>query len=132
MNQEQIIHIQMLEHEINHLNQQLEIIDQNLSELQELKASLDELSKNETKSILADLGKKIYIPVSIEEKSLFVEVGNKNFVKKNIPETKEVIEDQEKKIIAGKTDILHKLEHLKEEINNLMIEIQKESQKEKK
>ena len=132
MDQNQIMQIQMFEHEANALNQQLEIIEQNTRELQELNGSLDELEKKETKSILAGLGKKIYIPVSIEEKKLLVEVGNKNFVKKSIPETKEVIVDQINKLSMGKTKILDKLNSLQEEINSLMIDIQKKVEKEKK
>ena len=132
MDQQQIMQIQMFEHEANHLNQQLEIIEQNIRELQELNVSLDDLENKETKSILASLGKKIYLPVSIDEKKLFVGVGSKNFVKKSIPETKEVINDQINKLNSGKTEILERLNSLQQEINNLMSDIQKTAEKEKK
>jgi prefoldin alpha subunit len=130
MDQQQIMQIQMMEQEANHLNQQLEIIDQNSKELHELNESLDELEKKDTVSIMAGLGKKIFLPVEIKEKKLYVEVGNKNYVKKTISETKEVIDEQVNKLGLGKADILEKLNSLQMEINNLMINLQKEAEKE--
>lgn len=133
MNQEQIMQIQIMEQESNQLNQHLQLVEENLSEMQELKLSLEELEKINNKDILANLGKKIYLPVEIKEKKLIVDVGNKNFVKKTIPETKNIIEDQIKKLLDGKEKITEELEKLQERVNKLMLEIQKsQEEKEKK
>jgi len=132
MDQQQIIQIQMFEQEAQQLNQQLQLIEQNINEMQDLKASLDEIAKGESKEILASLGKGLYIPVEIKDKKLVVEVGNKNFVKKSIPQTKEIIEEQSKKLVVGKTQILERLEALQSEIEGLMQAAEKEEAKGKK
>ena len=132
MEQQQIMQIQMMEQEAQQLNQQLQLIEQNVSEMQELGLSLDEVNKGESKEILASLGKGIYIPVEIKDKKLIVEVGKKNFVKKTIPETKNIISEQLAKLIGAKTQTLERLETLQKEISGLMHNIEKERSKDNK
>ncbi len=124
MDQEQIIQIQMMEQKVNQFNYQLELIDQNLVELEDLSLSLNEIGKKETKNILANLGKKIYLPVEISDKRLLVEVGNKHFVKKSVDETLKIVYGQTQKLIAAKAEILNRLEDLNNEIENLMQKMQ--------
>ena len=115
-----MIQMQMLQQEAEDLNQQLQLIEQNLSEIQELKSSLNEIGKKENKEILANIGKKIYLPVEIKDENLFVEIGKGNFVKKTVPETIQVIEEQTKKLVAGKQEVAERLEQLQKEVESLM------------
>jgi prefoldin alpha subunit len=131
MDQEQIMRLQMIEQEANQINQQLEIIDSNLTEMQDLKASLDEIEKTETKEFLANLGKKIFIPVEIKDKKLIVEVGNKNFVKKTIPETKDIIESQLDKLGQLRTQMAERIQEIEGEMNGLIREINSKIEKTK-
>ena len=131
MEQQQIMQIQMMEQEAQQLNQQLQLIEQNVSEMQELGLSLDEVNKGESKEILASLGKGIYIPVEIKDKKLIVEVGRKNFVKKTIPKTKEIIKEQLEKLVTAKAQIIERLDSLQIEINGLMQSVEKDMKKEK-
>jgi len=126
MKQEQIIQIQMMEQEVNQLNQQLQLIEQNIKEMNELLESLEEIGNEENKDILANLGKRIFIPVEIKDKNLIVEVGKGNFVKKSVPETKEVIEREVSKLIDGKNQIMERLTSLQIEMNNLIMQIESE------
>ena len=132
MDQQQIMQVQMMEQEGQQLNQQLQLIEQNVSEMQELELSLEDINKEESKEILANLGKGIYIPVEIKDKKLIVEIGKKNFVKKTIPETKEIIKEQLEKLIGAKAQIVERLDALQIEIQGLMQSIQKEASKDKK
>ena len=132
MEQQQIMQIQMMEQETQQLNQQLQLIDQNVSEMQELELSLEEIDKEDSKELLANLGKGIYIPVEIKDKKLIVEVGKKNFVKKTIPQAKEIIKDQLEKLVAAKAQTMERLEALQTEINGLMEVIQKQNSEETK
>ena len=132
LGRQQIIQIQMMEQEVQQLNKQLQLIEQNISEMQDLKISFNEIENKENKKILTNLGKGIYLPVEIKEKKLIVEVGNKNFVKKTIPQTKEIIEDQLKKLISAKDQILEKLEALQTEITRLMEKLEKTQENVKK
>ncbi len=125
MDQQQIMQFQMLEQEANKLSQQLQLIENNLCEIQGIREGLEEISKPETKEILANIGKKIYLPVEIKDKNLIIEVGNKKFVKKSIPETKKLIYEQISKIDHAKQEITNRLEDLQEEANGLMQQFQK-------
>jgi prefoldin alpha subunit len=132
MNQEQIMQLQMIEHEANQLNHQFQLIEQNINEMQKLDESLtaiDNIEKTENEEILIDIGKKIFVPVKIKEKNLVVDVGNKNFVKKNISETKVIIEDQIKKLIAAKTEIMERLQDLEMNMNQIIQNINSEREK---
>jgi prefoldin alpha subunit len=120
MNNEQIMQIQMIEQEAQQLNQQMQLIEQNISEMQELNLGLGEIEKKESKEFLASLGKGIYIPVEIKDKKLTVEVGHKHFVKKSITDTKELIDRQIIKLISAKSQVLERLESLQEEVNQLI------------
>ncbi len=131
LNQEQLIKVQLIEQEINQLNQQLQLIEENIKEFGELISSLNEIENNKNKDILANLGKRIYLPVEIKDNRLIVDVGKGNFVKKTISETKEIAKNQTEKLIEVKNEIIKRLEILQEEINNLIFEIEKE-QKNKK
>lgn len=130
MDQEQIIQFQMLEQEANKISQQLQLVENNLNEIAEIREGLDEIERKETKEMLANIGKKIYIPVEIRDKNLIIEVGNKKFVKKSIKETKELIEEQIEKLGHVKQEMTDGLEELQEEANKLMMQLEK-SQKHK-
>lgn len=128
MNQEAIIKIQLIEQEVNNHNEQLRIIEQNISEMSNLNASLDEI-RNEN-NILVNLGKNIFIPVEIKDKKLIINVGKNNLVKKTIPETNELIENQINNLIEVKNKIIERLEGLQNEIRNLVKNIEKERKEE--
>ena len=92
--------------------------------MREIEEALEKIQEKDTKEILANLGKKIFIPVEIKDKTLIVEVGNKTFVKKSIPETKSLISDQLEKLTNARVQILGRLEELQEEMQNMINEIQ--------
>ena len=125
MDQEQIMQFQMMEQEANRLSQQLQMIENNLKEIEGIKEGLEEIEKKDTKDILANIGKKIYLPVEIKEKNLIIEFGNKKFVKKSISETKELINEQIVKLNSARQEITGGLEQLQEEAGKLMMEIEK-------
>lgn len=130
MNQEQIMQFQMMEQEANRLSQQLQMIENNLKEIEGIKDGLKEIEKKETKEILANIGKKIYIPVEIKDKNLIIEVGNKKFVKKSISETRELIKEQIEKLNSARQEITGALEQLQEEAGKLMMNIQNSQEEE--
>jgi prefoldin alpha subunit len=125
MDQEAIMKIQMMEQETNQLNEQLKMVDQNVIEMKDLKASLDEIDSNENKEIMANLGKRIFIPVDIREKSLIVEVGNGNFVKKSVPDTKKIVDEEGDKLMEAKNQIMGRLDELQNDMNKMIMEFQK-------
>ncbi len=125
MNQESIIKIQVMQQEAEQLNEQLQAVEQHVNEMLELKASLDEIGKEENKEILANLGKRIYVPVEIKDKNLLVEVGKGHYVKKTPEETVKVVEGQLDKMMDGKNQIMARLEELQGEMQKLIMEIER-------
>lgn len=119
----------MMEQESNELNSHLEVIENNINELEELKRSLEEIEKAEEKEILANLGKKIFIPLEIKEKELIIEIGNKIFVKKKIKPAIELIDSQLQKLNLGKEKVIEDLEELQIRVNDLMNEIDSKEKK---
>jgi prefoldin alpha subunit len=115
-----------MEQEANQLNEQLQMVEQNVNEMLELKASLDEIGKEENKDILANIGKKIFIPVEIKTKELIVEVGKGHYVKKTPEETIKIVESQLDRLMEGKTQIVGRLDELQNEMQSLIKEIEKE------
>ena len=134
MKQEHIIQIQLIEQEANQLSEQLKLIELNVQEMNELKLSLDEIDNldDNNKKILTNLGRKIYLPVTINDNKLIVEVGKNNFVKKSIPETKEIINDQTEKLNDAKSQIIEMLNNLQTKMDNLINEIEREQNKSNK
>ena len=130
MNQEKIIQIQMIEQEANQLNEQVRLIEQNIREMAELKESLEEIEKlKKGDEILANLGKRIFIPVEVKDKNLIVDVGNRKFVKKSVLETGRIIDEQTEDLMNARGQIAGRLEDLQEEMKNLIDDIQNEERK---
>ncbi|MBS3093295.1 prefoldin subunit alpha [Candidatus Pacearchaeota archaeon] len=125
MDQEQIQLIQIMEQEVNHLNEQLRLIDQNVVELKGLIESLNEIEGKDAQEILVNIGKKIYLPVTIQNKELIVDIGKNSLVKKNIPDTKRLIEEQLGKLSEGKRQVFERLEDLHKEMERMIAEIEK-------
>jgi len=124
MDQGEIIKVQMMEQEVNQLNEQLKVVEQNVGELGSLNESLDEIG--EGKEILANLGKKIFVPVEIKEKKLIVDIGKDNFVKKSVDETKVIVENQIGSLMEVKEHVMKRLQLLEAEMGELIMKIQKE------
>jgi len=125
MDQEAIMKIQMMEQETNSLNEQLKMVDQNVAEMNDLTTSLEEIDSNDTKEIMANLGKRIFIPVDIREKKLLVEVGKGNFVKKSVSDTKLIVVEESDKLAEAKNQIMGRLNELQEDMNKMIMEFQK-------
>jgi len=125
MDQEAIMKIQMMEQETNSLNEQLKSVDHNVMEMNDLKASLEEIETNPNKEIMANLGKRIFIPVEIKDNKLIVEVGKGNFVKKSVPDTKKIVDDESDKLMEAKNQIMGRLDELQNDMNQMIMEFQK-------
>ncbi|MEN9626215.1 MAG: hypothetical protein RL557_543 [archaeon] len=126
MKQEYISQVQRVEQELNALNQQFQLIENNLHELQSLYESLRELEKKESKEMLVNIGKQIFLPVSLRESACIVDVGKNNLVKKSIPETKKIVEEQLKKLQEGKNAVMERIETLDTTMEQLVQEIENE------
>ncbi len=128
MKQEHVAQIQGIEQEIHTLNEQFQLIEHNLRELQSLHESLHELEKNKSKELLVNIGKRIFLPVSIRENNFIVDVGKNNLVKKNISETMSIVHEQIEKLTDGKNQVMERIEELDKEMESLVQIIEEETE----
>lgn len=118
--QELLYKFSMFERQIGELQQQIEAVERGVVDLTSLNFGLDELVGGIGREIFASVGKGIFVKAKLISEELNVDVGNGNFVKKSIPETKELIEEQIKKLEQVKEELEHNLEQLGEEITGMM------------
>jgi prefoldin alpha subunit len=118
--QECFMRVQMLGQEAEKIEQQLQVIDQQITELSSIKDSLETLKKDNNKEILANLGKGIFVRADIKEKDLFVNIGGSIVVKKSMDETIEVITNQNERLLAGKEQLVEKIREIQENMQELM------------
>jgi len=118
--QELLYKLSMFEQQIRELQQQIEAIEKGVVDLNFLNFGLDELVGSTNKEIFASIGKGIFVKAKVISEELNVDVGNGNFVKKSVPETKQLIEEQIKKLEEIRKELEHNLEEIGEEIRKMM------------
>ena len=122
--QELIAKYQMFEQEIQVTQQQLQSVEQTIINMNSLNVGLDELVGKENKEILAPIGRGIFAKAKLISEELTVDIGGKNFVKKTIPETKELINEQIKKLEKVRKNLEETLERIDKELTKTMVEAQ--------
>ena len=125
MNQELLLRAQFLQSQAQELEQNLEIIDREISDLQKMDESLNFFMNSKESSTISTIGKGLHVKTNLESKELFVEVGAGIVVKKSPQEAIKVVQTQIKKLsearvhISGKLDIYHRtLESILQEAQN--------------
>ncbi len=111
-NQEFIYKLGMFEQQIKQLQQQLQAVEQTITDLDSLNFGLDDLKGKIGKEILAPFGRGIFVKAKLLSEKLTVDVGGKNFVIKDIPQTKEIIQEQIKKLEDAKKELNDNLERI--------------------
>jgi len=118
--QEYFMRVQMLGQEAEKIEQQIQAMDQQISELNAVKQSLEALYSGQNKEILANLGKGIFVKAEIKSKDLFVNVGKEVIVKKSITDTLKVIDDQNTKMLSGKEEFIVRIQEIQEQMQELI------------
>jgi prefoldin alpha subunit len=121
-NQEQVFKAAMLQQQTQEMQQNLEIIENQISELEDFQSSLGNFQKDQ--EILASLGKGVHLPSKITSDKLFVEVGSGVVIRKTPEETKSVIASQLSRLEDVKLQIDAQIETNARELQNLMNSIQ--------
>ena len=118
--QELLYKFSMFEQQIRELQQQIEAIEKGIIDLNSLNFGLDELVGGIGKEIFASVGKGIFVKAKLISEELNVDIGNGNFVKKSIPETKQLIEEQIKKLEGIRKELEKSLEEIGGELTRMM------------
>ncbi len=122
--QQLAMQFQMFEQQIRMIQEQQQAIEQAIIELGSLNLQMDELIGKKDNEILAPIGKGIYANARLLSEELLVDIGNKNFVTKTIPETKNIIQNQLKKLEKVREELNGELEKINTELTNVFIEHQ--------
>lgn len=108
--QELMMRASLIERHLQELNDKIDYVAQQISELEEFKNNLKFLKDAKGKEVLATLGKGIYLKSSCQDNSFFVNVGSGIVLKKTPEETAEIMTTQIKNLREAKTSILASLE----------------------
>jgi len=108
--QELMMKASLIEKHLQELNERIDYISQQISELEEFKNNLKFLKDAKNKEMLAPLGKGIYLKSLCQDDSFFVNVGAGIVVKKTPEETAEIMISQIKNLHEAKTSLLPSLE----------------------
>ena len=115
-----------LERQSHELEQYLEFIDSQISELEIFNENLGVLSKSEEKEILSSLGKGVFVKGNMNEKKLFVEVGSGVVLRKTPEETQETISLQIKRLKELRIQGLSQLDSTRSQLSDIIEEIEKD------
>ena len=119
-----LLKLSILEQEAKRLYENIQIVSQQISELNSLKSSLNDLG--EKKEILANLGRGVLLKSEIKDKELFVNIGAGVVLKKSPEDVQKIIENQVKQLEEIKKNLSDGIEQINEQIQNLIIKAQKE------
>lgn len=115
--QEYLIKMQMIQQEAGQLEEKTGVIDQQISEMQAIKTSLEDLDKKkEDDEMMSNLGKGIFLKTAIKEKELLINVGKDIMIKKSVKETIAVLDDQMSKLVVGKEEAMARMQDLQGEM----------------
>ncbi|HJZ19129.1 MAG TPA: prefoldin subunit alpha [Candidatus Nanoarchaeia archaeon] len=120
--QELLFKLSMFEQQIRQVQQQINAVDEGISELEILNIGLNEIDDGKDKEIFAPVGRGIFVKAKILSEKLSVDVGGKNFVKKSVPETQEMIKRQIEKLGEIKKELDESLREITKEVEMLINE----------
>ena len=128
--QEYLMRMGIIEEEARQIEGQIEIIDQQTSELIQISKSLEELWRaEENPEFLANFGKGIFIKAKALEKELFVSIGKGTVVKKTPKEAIEIITTQLKGASETKAEFMSRINELQKEMQEIVKNVEKEDDK---
>lgn len=127
MDAQKMMQVQLLENEAEKLNQQIQVIEAQMLDLEAIKSSLEGIESSKDKSILASIGKGIFIEAELKSKNLLVNVGRETFIKKTPSQAIDIINEQSAKLTQGKKDFSARIIEIQNSIRELAEQLQKEN-----
>ncbi|MBU0536789.1 MAG: prefoldin subunit alpha [Nanoarchaeota archaeon] len=130
--QQKYLELQMLDQHIKQIQQNVELIENQLSELDQINQALDDLTSVKE-------GTEIFVPVTggvfakaelKDNKNLLVNVGAGTTVNKSIPETRDMISNQINEIADTRDQLLEQLQKAVRKAQKIQEELQEIQEKE--
>lgn len=124
LDQETIQKFQVYEQQIQHIQQQMQAIENGIKDVEILKSGLDSLKGAKGKEILAPIGRGVFVQAKILSEDLITDIGDRNLVKKDIKDTKRISQEQIEKLEEIKQELQNKLKEIDKEITELILKNQ--------
>jgi len=122
--QEIIYKFSIFEQQMRQIQEQLQAVEQGIIELNELNKGLEELIGKKGSEILSPVGRGIFAKAKLLSEDLIVDIGGKKFVKKTIPKTKEMVDNQIKRLEDVYEQLTKSLDDLNAEVMKLIGEVE--------
>ena len=124
---ELVFKFQMFEQQMQNIQQQLQAVEQAIVDMGRLNLGLDELKGGVGKEIVAPIGKGIFAKANLSSEELLVDIGEGNIIQKTIPQTKELIQEQIKRLGNAKEELNKAMEEINGELEKIFLEAQKDN-----
>jgi prefoldin alpha subunit len=129
MDQQAIMQATMLEQQSREIEQNLELVETQITELNQMLETLFSLDKSNENSLYSSLGKGIFLKTALEDKKLLVQVGAGIAVKKTPQEARKTIEEQITRFQEAKTHLSSQRELVHNQLHYLIKEIENQKTK---
>jgi prefoldin alpha subunit len=130
VNQELLFQASLIQKQSEELENHLGLLENQISELSQLKDSLAHISETNDKEMLSSLGKGVHLKTELKSKELYVEVGAGIVVKKTPLETLEVISNQLKRLTEAKIQLSNQLEIYRQTMRKIIRDVEQSRGKE--
>jgi prefoldin alpha subunit len=117
--QQMVIELNIMDARFKEMQQQIQLIDQQVTELQIMENNITEIGKIKKDSeTLSQVGQGIFVKSSIKDtKEVFVDIGSKIVLKKSSEEAKKLIKKRIDQVMNVRTLVI-------QELNKMMLNIQ--------
>ena len=116
-----IIEAAEIERRARELEENIQIIDNQLSELDSFIYNINSVINSKNDEFLASLGKRVYMDTKIKDKKrLFIEVGAGVVLKKKPEEVVEIAKEQKENLKEVRMEILSKLNEYHEKLHEFI------------
>ncbi len=101
---------QQLVSEVDYYQDLLSQVESSIDNLKKTKQDLADFKEESSKEVLAPIATGVYVEANLKNKDLFVNIGSGIVVKKSISEAIEILDRQEKEVLAEQNMLIDKIE----------------------
>jgi len=126
--EEKVVELNLLNARMQELEQQMQIIEKQISELHTVYTALKELEETNTETeMLSSIGQNVFVKAKLQDnQEVCMDVGAKVFVKKTVQEAKDIITKKTDEFIDIRENATKQLQFIAEQMLTLENNLRKE------
>lgn len=119
--EEKVIELNLLNSRMQELEQQMQVIEKQISELHTTYTALKELEETQTETeMFASIGQNVFVKSKLaDNQEICMDVGAKTFVKKTVQEAKDIITKKTDEFIDIREKATKQIQFIAEQMLNL-------------